>query len=492
LAIAALLGAVIIAAVGEPEPLDVVAQQSDPRYFSETGYRIDNEGIWDYYIRRGRSKNFGFPTSRTFQFQGATTQFFQRQVVQLTSSGPRLINLLDADFLPYTRINGSVFPAADPSIAGRAPQVGSPGYAQAVVEFVRDNAPDTFDNEPVRFFETFNRAVTVADAFPSGQANPGLLPLLNLEIWGLPTSKPARDPSNGNFIYLRFQRGIMHYDAGCKCTQGLLLADYLKALITGQNLPADLAQQARTSPFYDQYDWDIHSGPRRPGEIDANLPNAFRPSRDNTEAQPPPATRTPTAAPTSTRGAPTTPPTRTPTPTATRIPRPSVKGDPKDLVIKEDDAGKNAEQELAKAGYDAKSVWYEVRYEKKETFANFRSGPTQIYQKAILAVDTDTARKIYDEQVKLNTKFPEATKRTGDQFEWDPKEGDEDVGDEAVGFGACERSCDTGGEIYIHRRVVFIINDLVGVTYTYGLDNPEGNTKANTRYVVSILAGRWR
>ena len=53
------------------------------------------------------------------------------------------------------------------------------------------------------------------------------------QIWGAPTSRPAPDPANGNFIYQRFQRGIMHYDKGCGCTQGLLLADYVKALVAG-------------------------------------------------------------------------------------------------------------------------------------------------------------------------------------------------------------------------------------------------------------------
>ena len=76
-----------------------------------------------------------------------------------------------------------------------------------------------------------------------------MLGLLALEVWGAPTSKPAYDPANRNFIYQRFQRGIMHYDKACGCTQGLLLADYLKALLTGEGLPADLATQAASSPL---------------------------------------------------------------------------------------------------------------------------------------------------------------------------------------------------------------------------------------------------
>ena len=36
-------------------------------------------------------------------------------------------------------------------------------------------------------------------------------------------------------------------------TQGLLLADYLKAILRGRDLPADLAQAARSSKYYNQY-----------------------------------------------------------------------------------------------------------------------------------------------------------------------------------------------------------------------------------------------
>src|SRR5713226_8600173 len=39
----------------------------------------------------------------------------------------------------------------------------------------------------------------------------------------------------------------MHYDKACHCTQGLLLTDYLKDLLTGDHLPNDLAAQAADS-----------------------------------------------------------------------------------------------------------------------------------------------------------------------------------------------------------------------------------------------------
>src|SRR6202040_928772 len=100
------------------------------------------------------------------------------------------------------------------------------------------------DGQPVKFQSTFFNTIS-ADV--AGTSDPNILDLLALEIWGAPTSPPAYDPTNHNFIYQRFQRGIMHYDRTCGCTQGLLLADYLKALLTGINLPVDLAEQARSS-----------------------------------------------------------------------------------------------------------------------------------------------------------------------------------------------------------------------------------------------------
>ena len=227
-----------------------MAQAADPRTFPQTGFRVDHDPFWDYFQKRGGVRAFGYPASESFAFLGCTTQFFQRLVLQqCAGGGVATLNLLDAGLLPYTRINGSTFPAADPALAARAPAPGEADYGRRVQEFVSAQAPDLFEGEPVRFHQTFLGTVRGEDAFPGGDANPALLPLLNLELWGFPTSPPMRDPSNGNFVYQRFQRGIMHYDKGCGCTQGLLLADYLKALLTGQHLPPDLAEQARSSPL---------------------------------------------------------------------------------------------------------------------------------------------------------------------------------------------------------------------------------------------------
>lgn len=224
----------------------------DERYFAQTGYRVDNNVIWDYFNRRGGVTTFGYPVSRMVRFRGFMAQFFQRRVVEIGENGQaRQINLLDPGLLPFTRFNSAAAPGPDAAYMTSAPP---PTDASATLGFVAGRAPDQVDGRPVNFLSTFNNTVTMQVAYPAGGGNPSLLPGINLEMWGVPTSGPAYDPSNRNFIYQRFQRGIMHYDAGCNCTQGMLLADYLKAILTGQNLPADVDEQARSTPFYKQYD----------------------------------------------------------------------------------------------------------------------------------------------------------------------------------------------------------------------------------------------
>jgi hypothetical protein len=80
------------------------------------------------------------------------------------------------------------------------------------------------------------------------------------------------------FVYQRFQRGVMHYDAGCDRTNGLLLADYLKAILIGSNLPVDLARQAAGSPFLSQYNRNKPRWVDRPDQLpDTDLTAAFEP-----------------------------------------------------------------------------------------------------------------------------------------------------------------------------------------------------------------------
>ncbi|MBV9578463.1 MAG: hypothetical protein JO057_07735, partial [Chloroflexi bacterium] len=287
-----LVGALV--AVSLAAPLASLAQTDtdqsagDPRAFAQTGYRIDRDSFYDYFVHRGGVTTFGYPISRDFPFEGCTAQFFQRFVMQQCGgNGVGTMNLLDDGLLPYTHINGGTFPASDPSLAAQTPKVTDPTYASDILDFVHASAVDTFDGQPVNFQQTFFNTISPDLA---GTDDPAILDLLDLEIWGVPTSRPAYDPANHNFIYQRFQRGIMHYDTGCGCTQGLLLADYLKSLITGVNLPVDLAAQANNSPL-------LRSAAANKPPQATNYANAFTPGAGSVTATPSP---TVAATPTST------------------------------------------------------------------------------------------------------------------------------------------------------------------------------------------------
>ncbi len=263
--------------VKRPDPLAVSPASTPPlahdeRYFSETGYRIDDDAMWSYFVVRGRVPVFGFPVSRTFVLLGCQVQIFQRQVAQSCSGrGVTLMNLLDPEIFPYERVNGSSLPPVDLAMKAETPDAGAPGYGAAIVEFVHSNAPDSFESQAVAFSRTFFGLIPAA---VSGSDNP----LINLEVWGAPISRPRRDPGNANFVYQRFQRGVMHYDASTGHTQALLLADYFKAIVLARDLPADLAQTARTSKYYAQYCVSSARWLCRPNDLPAtDLTFAFEP-----------------------------------------------------------------------------------------------------------------------------------------------------------------------------------------------------------------------
>jgi hypothetical protein len=173
---------------------------------------------------------------------------FQRQIIQVCpSQGAALINMLDPEIFPYTQVNGSTFPAPDATMKNNTPPVGSPTYAEDINAFVQTNVPDTALNQPVNFFQTFNT-------------------LGGLTIWGAPISTPQADPSNSNFVYQRFQRGIMHFAVG-QGTQSILLADYLKAIIMNKDVPPDLLAQSRETRFFNQYCPGQTTWLCRPGDL---------------------------------------------------------------------------------------------------------------------------------------------------------------------------------------------------------------------------------
>ena len=269
LAVAAL---VTVAAAGS-----VAANADDALFFPETGFGVWNPGIRGYFESRGGVGTFGFPVSNVFRLYGFDVQLFQRQAIQIGPDGaPRGLNILQAPYLEYRRFGGLTIPAIDADLAAAAPQVGWPGYARAVGAFIRAHTPDGWRGHDVGFMREFLAAAP-------GDTPAHLRELAALEIWGLPLSRPTPDPANGAFIYQRFQRGVMHFDAASGATGGLLLGDHLKSLITGEGLSASLAAAASANPLLRQYAPGLPLGARRPAAMPGtDLTDAFRSANDAT------------------------------------------------------------------------------------------------------------------------------------------------------------------------------------------------------------------
>ena len=72
---------------------------------------------------------------------------------------------------------------------------------------------------------------------------------------------------------------ILHHLSGT--TTARPLGEYLKGLLTGQNLPSDLAAEAAFSPLMAQYDPARPLSLARPGALpDSDLTDAFTPDAD--------------------------------------------------------------------------------------------------------------------------------------------------------------------------------------------------------------------
>lgn len=241
--------------------------------FTRPGFQIDNDAIWEYFSRYGGLATFGNPISRAFRLSGFMTQFFQNRIIQLDEHNqPRLLNVLDLDLLPYRKIDGAELPDDDAAFIASAPPATD---IQATLQWISSHAADRFNGKQTNFYKTFKETV-VGPTRTGG----GAMPLLeaDLEMWGIPTSEPRANPNNPGVIYQRFERGIMYYDRACNCTRAVPLVESLKSIMTGQNLPADLAREAQASALFRQYDPSSKDWIRNPRLLlDSDLTQAFQP-----------------------------------------------------------------------------------------------------------------------------------------------------------------------------------------------------------------------
>jgi hypothetical protein len=264
-----------------------VGPANDPAFFAATGYRIGSPAALSYFQHRGGVRSFGYPVSNEFPLLGKRVQIFQRQMLEISQDGTVTpATILDPDVLPIARIDGLNLPTTDVDLVGSAPTPASPDYAALAVSFVSVYVPDEWNGLPVKFQTTFLNTVSCADAFGADPCDESLLPIFALELWGLPTSLPTSDPINPDFVYQRFQRGIMHFSRATGLTQGLLLGDWLKRIMIGVDLSPDIGNEVRRSRYFAQYAPTRPLALDRPLDLpDTSLAQAFRADTLSTAGQ---------------------------------------------------------------------------------------------------------------------------------------------------------------------------------------------------------------
>ena len=101
-------------------------------------------------------------------------------------------------------LDGLTIPAIDPALVFVAPTPDQPNYDARVQAFLSITVPDMWNGQPVDFLSTLNNTSDVA--------------------LGLPTSEPAADPHNPQFVYQRFQNGVLFYNAADGTTSALMFS----------------------------------------------------------------------------------------------------------------------------------------------------------------------------------------------------------------------------------------------------------------------------
>jgi hypothetical protein len=187
--------------------------------------------------------------------------------------------------------------------------------------------------------------------------------------------------------------------------------------------------------------------------------------------------------------------------------------DPLDMLLTADDAGADAVQVKESQGEDGPAHWARRRWERdgadgssgttqrnnrgsnkdaestKDRDSHYAvSGPLVLDNTVYVANDLAAAKQVYQNEVSKLSTFPEATDRVSGSFPFPMTP----LGDESAALSACNTSCNSDKEIYLHKRIVSRVENVVSVVYVWGLANEEGVTDASARYFANLVIQRIR
>jgi hypothetical protein len=272
--------AAVSAPAARPVAQPVARPAAASRYFAESGFSIANKYFDQYFREHGGVGNFGPPISRLFRYLGFPTQLFQNRMILLQPDNSiYVVPLGNSSIFPFTQVDGMTLPPVDDSVLALMPQDPSASdYAVQTLTVVQQLVPDDFGGVPVGFRTAYFGSVTYEQAFPRGDQPQEVLPYVAFQLWGRPLSLPTADPGNPNRVYQRFENGIMMYDSSSGTTS-LPVGSWLKAVLTGQNVPPGLAAAAQGSRYNGQYQPGSPGALARPNDLpDSSLVDAFTPN----------------------------------------------------------------------------------------------------------------------------------------------------------------------------------------------------------------------
>jgi hypothetical protein len=254
----------------------------DPRFFPQTGFRIDDDAFWSYFQRMGGQRVFGYPMSRPIRLHGLKVQIFQNRALERLPDGNVVsLNLLGPDFLPY-RTNLLSSPLADDSyvLHVMSPLRDEPNIGLRSWSFVKSHTSDVSDQgAPLEFQSTYFGTVTCQDTYFDRDCPEITMRFLNFDLWGYPLSDPAPDPNQQNVIYQVFERGILRVDTTAHTMLSLAVGQIWNDLITGEQLSPELNTEAADSVFWHQYNnMNVEDGLRWPDDLnDSSFVSGFAP-----------------------------------------------------------------------------------------------------------------------------------------------------------------------------------------------------------------------
>jgi len=220
--------ALVLASLAPGLATTAALAQDDARTSEATGYTVGDDAVWGFYSAHGANATFGEPISREFTLFGKPTQLFENAALQVQPDGSVVpLQLTDPSYFTASSVNGLSVPPADAAMAFVAPTPDDSNYAARLGVFLQATVPDMWNGTPVDFYSTFTNGGGTA-------------------VWGLPTSSPKADPNNPNFVYQRFQNGILFYDASSGTTAALPLGDYLKSQLTSDSPLLKVAAASQT------------------------------------------------------------------------------------------------------------------------------------------------------------------------------------------------------------------------------------------------------